>query len=98
MRCVVYRNLDRPFTLLGIKGRYIVFAGVGLLASIVLGLIAGGIFNSFVGLAVALVLMVGCYLGIVELQQKYPEKALARQLGALGLPKFITVRSKAWKR
>ena len=34
MKTQVYRNLDRPFTLLGIKGRYIVFAGATIIVSI----------------------------------------------------------------
>jgi len=98
MKTQVYRNLDRPFTLLGIKGRYIIFAGVAVIASIVIGLVAGTIGNTFVGLAVALVLIVGCYLGILEIQQRFPEKALSRKLGSMGLPKSVTVRSKVWKR
>ena len=98
MKTQVYRNLDRPFTLLGIKGRYIIFAGVAIIASIVIGLVAGAIGNTFLGLAVALVLIVACYLGILEIQQRFPEKALSRKLGSLGLPKSVTVRSKVWKR
>ena len=98
MKTQVYRNLDRPFALLGIKGRYIVFAGVAVIASIVIGLVAGTIGNTFVGLAVALVLIVGCYLGILEILQRFPEKALSRKLGSMGLPKSVTVRSKVWKR
>lgn len=98
MKTQVYRNLDRPFTLLGIKGRYIVFAGVAIIVSIVVGLVAGAIGNTFVGLAVAIVLIVASYLGILEIQQRFPEKALSRKLGSLGLPRFISVRSKVWKR
>ena len=32
---VIHRNLDRPFTLLGIKGKYIAVAGVAIVASII---------------------------------------------------------------
>ena len=51
MRCRVYRNLDRPFTLLGIKGRYIPVALAGLLGIIVLSLIVGAVGGTFLGLA-----------------------------------------------
>lgn len=95
---VIHRNLDRPFTLLGIKGKYIAVAGVAIVASIILGLIAGALTDTFVGLAFALVLIVACYLTIAEVQQRYPEKALSRKLASMGLPKFITVRSKIWKK
>ena len=86
MRCRVYRNLDRPFTLLGIKGRYIPVALAGLLGIIVLSLIVGAVGGTFLGLASALALVVG------------GEKALSRRMAGMRLPKFILVRSKVWKR
>ncbi len=98
MKYVIYRNLDRPFTLLGIKGRYIAVAGAGLVSCIIAGLICSAIAGTFAGLAVTLILSVVGYLSIAELQQRYPEKALSRKLASLGIPKFITVRTKIWKR
>ena len=98
MRHRVYRNLDRPFTLLGIKGRYIPVALVGLLGIVVLSIVLGTVFGTFVGLASAMVLIVGGYLALTEVQQKYGEKFLARFLAGKRLPKFILVRSKVWSR
>ena len=98
MRCRVYRNLDRPFTLLGIKGRYIPIAGAALLGIIILSLIAGSMAGTFVGLATAVVLVVGGYLALMEIQQKFGEKALSRRMAGMRLPKFILVRSKVWSR
>ena len=98
MRAQVYRNLDRPFTLFGIRGRYIVIAGVTLLGVLLLSFIVGSLSNAFVGLATAFVLTVVAYLALLEVQQRFPEKVLSRRLGALSLPKFILIRSKVWKR
>ena len=98
MRCRVYRNLDRPFTLLGIKGRYIPIAGAALLGIIILSLIAGSIAGTFLGLATAVVLIVAGYLALTEIQQKFGEKALSRFLAGKRLPRFILVRSKVWSR
>ena len=94
----MYRNLDRPFTLLGIKGRYIPIAGAALLGIIILSLIAGSVAGTFVGLATAVVLVVGGYLALMEIQQKFGEKALSRRMAGMRLPKFILVRSKVWSR
>ena len=94
----MYRNLDRPFTLLGIKGRYIPIAGAALLGIIILSLIAGSVAGAFVGLATAVVLVVGGYLALMEIQQKFGEKALSRRMAGMRLPKFILVRSKIWSR
>lgn len=94
----MYRNLDRPFTLLGIKGRYIPIAGAALWGIIILSLIAGSMAGTFVGLATAVVLVVGGYLALMEIQQKFGEKALSRRMAGMRLPKFILVRSKIWSR
>ena len=93
MRCRVYRNLDRPFTFLGVKGRYIPVALVGLLGIVVISVIVGSIAGTFAGLASAVVLIAGGYLALTEIQQ-----ALSRRMAGMRLPKFILVRSKVWKR
>ena len=98
MRCRVYRNLDRPFTLLGIKGRYIPVAGAGLVGIIVAALIIGSLLGTFAGLASAVALIVGGYLALTEIQQKFGEKALSRRMAGMRLPRFILVRSKVWSR
>ena len=98
MRCRVYRNLDRPFTLFGVKGRYIPVAGVMLLAIIVVSLVAGSALGTFAGLACAVAFIAGGYLLLLEVQQRYGEKGLSRFLAGRRLPKFILVRTKVWKR
>ena len=98
MRCRVYRNLDRPFTFLGVRGRYIPVAGAMLLGIIILALILGTVLGTFAGLASAVVLLVGGYLLLLEVQQRYGEKGLSRFLAGRRLPKFVLVRSKVWSR
>ena len=98
MRLRVYRNLDRPFTLLGIKGRYIPVALCGLLGVMVLAVVLGTVFGTFVGLASAVVFIVGGYLALTEVQNKYGEKGLSRFFAGRRLPRFILVRSKVWSR
>ena len=94
----MYRNLDRPFTLLGIKGRYIPVALSGLLGIIVFAIVLGTVFGTFIGLASAVALIVGGYLALTEIQQKFGEKALSRRMAGMRLPRFILVRSKVWSR
>ena len=98
MRCRVYINLDRPFTFLGVKGRYIPVALVGLLGIVVAAVIVGSIAGTFAGLASAVVLVAGGYLALTESQQKFGEKALSRFMAGRRLPRFILVRSKVWNR
>lgn len=98
MRWRVYRNLDRPFTLLGIKGRYIPVAMGGLLGIIILALVVGSAAGTFAGMGSAVILITGGYLALGEIQQRFGEKALGRRVAGLRLPRFILVRSKVWKR
>jgi len=98
MRCRVYRNLDRPLNLLGMKGRYIPVALAGLLGIVVLSVILGAALGTFAGLVFAVVLTVAGYMGLLEVQQRFGEKGLSRFFGSIRLPKFILVRSKVWKR
>ena len=98
MTCRVYRNLDRPFSLFGVKGKYIPVALAGLLVIVILASVTGAALGTFAGLAAAAVLIVGGYLLLLEVQQRYGEKRLGRYLAGKRLPKFILVRSKVWKR
>lgn len=98
MRCRVYRNLDRPFSLLGVKGRYIPVALGGLLGVVVLSVVLGTVFGTFVGLASAVVFIVGGYLMLTEVQSRYGEKGLSRFFAGRRLPRFILVRRKVWSR
>ena len=98
MRYRVYRNLDRPFTILGVKGRYIPVALAGLLGIVVLAIVLGTVFGTFIGLASAVVFIVGGYLALTEIQQKFGEKQLSRFIAGKRLPQFILVRSKVWSR
>ena len=97
MRFSVYRNLDRSFTLCCIKGRYIPVALIGLLGIVLLAVVLGSVFGTFFGLASAVILIVGCYFAILEVQQRYGDKGLSRFLAGKRLPKFILIRSKVWK-
>lgn len=98
MRCRVYRNLDRPFTLFGIQGRYIPVALCALGAVLIVSLILGSALGAFVGFASAICLGTGAYLGLLETQGRWGEKGLARYLSGRQLPRFILIRSKVWRR
>jgi hypothetical protein len=98
MTCRVYRNLARPFTLFGVKGRYIPVALVGLLGIVIVSIVAGSALGTFAGLVSALSLVVGGYFLLVEVQNRYGEKGLTRFLAGKRLPKFILIRTKVWKR
>jgi hypothetical protein len=98
MRCKVYRNLDRPFSLFGIKGRYIIVAGVAAIADIIVAMVVGAVFGSITGIAAAVALVAVGYIAIGEIQQKFGTKAIDRKIAGLSIPKHIIMKYKVWKR
>ena len=98
MRVKVYRNLDRPFSLFGIRGRFIALAGALALCIIIISLVVGSVAGLVTGLVTAAVLLAVGYLAITEIQHRLGNKALRRKMTCLGLPKFVIIRSKVWRR
>ena len=75
MRAKVYRNLDRPFSLFGIKGRFIALAGALALCIIIISLVVGSVAGSVTGLVAAAVLLAVGYVSVAEVQQRFGRKA-----------------------
>lgn len=98
MRVRVYRNLDRPFSLFGIKGRFIVLAGALALCVIIVSLVVGSVAGPMVGLVSAAVLFAIGYMTVAEVQQRFGVKALKRTIAGIGLPGFVIIRNKVWRR
>lgn len=98
MKAKIYRNLDRPFSMFGIKGRYLAVGAGGLLTDLLLSLFTGSLLGTFWGLACALVLAVGLYLTLLEVQRAVPPGELGRKVSGLLGPKFIIIRHKPWKK
>lgn len=98
MKKTVYRNLDRPFTLFGIKGSFLGIAGIGIVCILITSIIIGTASNTFIGLGVAVVFIAGGYLLLAEIQQRFGQKSLSRKISGMNIPHFIRVNSKVWKR
>ena len=98
MRVKVYRNLDRPFSLFGIKGRFIALAGALALCIIIVSLVVGSLAGPMVGLVAAAVLLALGYVTVAEVQQRFGVKSLRRTIAGIGLPGFVIIRNKVWRR
>ncbi len=73
------KSLDRPLEILTLRGRwlmvFIIFAG----ASVLLGIVAGVVVSSGVGISAAIVLVVLSFLLCLSLQGKTSYRQIARQ-------------------
>ena len=70
MKVRVYRNLDRPFAMLGIKGKFIGVAGALAVLCVIVSIVIGTIAGTFIGLAFCAVALVLAYLLVSELHEK----------------------------
>lgn len=97
MKIVIYRNIDRPFSLFGIKGMFVmVFMSLAVI-SVLLSLLIGAMTYTIVGLVFLLVVLFALYLGISIVQGRYREKDILRMINSLRMPSFIITRHKVWR-
>lgn len=98
MKVKVYRNLDRPFTLFGIKGSFIgVMMAIAVIALIVASAV-GSATSGFVGLGLFAVLLFAGYFTVSIIQEKHSGNEIGRLFSGARLPKFIVINEKPWKK
>ena len=92
MKRRVYRSLDNPSSLLGIKGIFLVGLLVCLAVVGFFSLLIGAASSSIVGRLFFIVGLVGSYLAVIVIQGNFTEKELRRWFSSKRLPQFIQVR------
>lgn len=91
MRYTIYKSLDKPSSLFGLKGTYLTIciagAGVGLFPAVLVGSITNGLIGTilFIGCAA------GSYFGTLRFQSKFSERERAKWLSSRNLPDYIAV-------
>lgn len=95
MRRKVYKSLDKPSSLFGIKGSYLswVLAGAGV--ALVFALMVNTITNGLVAILVFLALIVGVYLWVISFQSKYSERTRDKLFTARDLPDIILLQPRS---
>lgn len=97
MKKKVYKALDRPSSLFGLKGTYIRFAIIGIVAALLLGALAGRLVNGLVGVVVFALAAMGAYLGVMMFQSRYPERDRKRRLCSGSIPDFISMKPMSFR-
>jgi len=92
MKRRIYRSLDNPSSLLGIKGSFLVGLLVCLAVTGFVSLLVGAMTSSIIGTMLFIVGMVGSYLAVMLVQGNFTEKELRRWISSRRLPRFIQVR------
>lgn len=86
-----YRSLDRSVQFFGIRGMYVFVAVAGILGSLALAFLIGGMTNSLVGLIVFLVGFFVSAAVTISVQSAFEERALMRKVAMLRCPRFLRV-------
>lgn len=97
MKTKIYKALDKPSSLFGLKGSYIRFAIIGLVAALILGLLVGRALNGLLGVGVFAGAAMGVYLGVLMFQSKYPERERKRWMCSKKIPDFVSVPPKSFR-
>lgn len=97
----VYRVLDRQYTLLGLKGRYIFVFLASLGAGSLISFLLGSVTGMLIGSTVLIVFMVLAYLAIMIAESVFSERDIGRFLWSRAMKDFIQVKptsfTKQWK-
>lgn len=94
----VYKSLDNPASMFGIKGSYIYYVGGGAVIGAVIGFIVGTLTVGFVGFLVFLMGLVLSYLGTMVFQARFSERERKKWLSRRSLPDVIAVPPRRFSR
>ena len=92
MRYIVYKSLDNPSSMFGIKGSYLGWVAAGAGAGLVVAVIAGGFIGGLGGVIVFLACLVASYLGTLVMQAKYSERERKKWLASRKIPDVVVFR------
>ena len=94
MKRRVYRSLDRPASVFGVRGRFLYVTLLGGSLALVIGLAVGGAGTMIAGLGTGLAAALAAYLLTLCLQSKVDEKDLLKTIVKRSYPTLYRVRPK----
>ena len=94
MKRRVYRSLDRPATVFGIRGRFLWVAVLGGALALIVGLVVGALSSMIVGFGAGLLAALAAYFLTLSLQSKVDEKDLFKMIVKRSYPSLYRVRPK----
>lgn len=74
MQCIFFKSLDRPMDMFGIKGKWIFIFVVLFVAVVLVGILAGSVTTSGIGITVVIIGAVVDFVGVTMMQGKLSER------------------------
>lgn len=98
MRRKIYKSLDKPSSLFGIKGSYITWVIIGAGVSLILALLVNSMTNGLIAILFFIALMVGVYLWVISFQSKYSERTREKLFSSRELPDIILIQPRPFRK
>ena len=94
MKRRVYRSLDRPATVFGIRGRFLWVMALGGALALIIGMVVGSVSSMIVGFGAGLLAVTGAYFVTVSLQSRIDERDIWKMVVRQGFPDLYRIRPK----
>ena len=94
MRRRVYRSLDRPATVFGIRGRFLWVMALGGALALIIGMVVGSVTSMIVGFGAGLLAVTGAYFVTVSLQSRIDERDIWKMVVRQGFPALYRMKPK----
>lgn len=92
MRRKVYRSLDRPAAVFGIRGRFLWVAALLGAFALVVGIVTGGAASMLAGTGAGIVCAAAAYLLVLSVQSRVDEKDLVKVIVKRSFPDLYRMR------
>jgi len=94
MKRKVYRSLDRPATVFGIRGRFLYVMILGGALALIVGLAVGRAGSMILGVGAGLLAALAAYLLTLSLQSRIDEKDIFKVIIKRSYPSLYRIRPK----
>lgn len=92
MRCTVYKSLDNPASMFGLRGSYQKFFWLGAGVAAVLALLLGAVLGKIVGMVLLVAGVLGVYAGVMSVQGRLSDREVKKKLASMNLPDALVFR------
>jgi len=94
----VFKSLDNPSSMFGLKGSYLRYTAAGLGIAMMIALIVGSITNGLIGIISFVALGAIVYMGVMAFQAKFTERERKKWFASRKLPDVVSFQPKAFSK
>ena len=96
MQYPVFKSLDNPSSMLGLKGSYLKFAAIGVGVALIIGFGVGSATNGLIGIIVFIAVSAVAYFAVMAFQARFTERERKKWFSSRKLPDIITLEPRTF--